>query len=65
MSVKEDESSMKMVALHDEKDVLYECQNIWIRVRAKVKSAMDGGKEIEMIKSLLFVTLKILTLTIV
>ena len=51
MSVKEDESSMKMVALHDDNDALYECQNIWIRIRAKVKSAMDRRKEIEMIKS--------------
>ena len=72
MSVKESKSPMKMVTLHGEKDVPYQCPNLWIRIAAKVKSAMDGGKEIEMLfafvevlASPLFVTLKIPTLTII
>ena len=75
MSVKVDESPMKMVALYGEKGVPYECpNNFWIPIPAKVKSAMHWGKEMEMCEMLfafvevetspLFVTLKIPTLII-
>ena len=42
---------MKMVALYGKKGVPYQCPILWIRIAAKVKSAMDRRKEIEMIKS--------------
>ena len=75
MSVKESKSPMKMVTLHGEKDVPYQCpNNFWIRIPVKVKSAMHWGKEMEMCTMFfafakveanpLFVSLKIPTLTI-
>ena len=66
---------MKMVTLHGEKDVPYQCpHDFWIRIPVNF-SAIHRGKEVEMCEMLfafvkveanpLFVSLKIPTLTII